>query len=173
MNQHPLLQKVINNYIIQRSLHDYLCSTMCICLNLVWLEERKIKYLSKLKQEHSLYVWCHHLFLFYRIKLCKYYLDAVTFSAPVFVLVNLLFPFSQFEQWSCIRTHSMCFHLIFCRPFLFGSFIFPYPLKPSTVIQFTTARPSDRDRNNQLQALLIPKSANKYLMILIILCSLD
>lgn len=90
-NRHPFLQTVINNYIIQRSLHDCLCSTMCNCLKLVWLAEQKIKYPSNLKQKHCLYIWCYHLFLFYRRKLRKRYLDAITFSAPVFVLMNSLF----------------------------------------------------------------------------------
>lgn len=50
--------------------------------------EQKTKYPSKLKQEHTLYAWCQDLFLFYRRKLCKNYLDAITLSASVFGLTN-------------------------------------------------------------------------------------
>lgn len=162
----------MKNNIIQRSLPECLYILMFNCLNFVWLVKKTLNILWSWNRMEVF--MCGVTALSYSIEenYVRNYLDTITSNAHVLVLMNSLFPLHPvLAVILCYSTKSV-FSFNFLQAFSFGSFIFPYPLKPSIVIQFTAARPFDRARNNQFQALLIQKLANNELMILIILCFL-
>lgn len=70
---------------------------------------------SKPKQEHSFYVQCHQLFVFYRRRLCKHYLDALTPSALYVCSNEFIISLATSFNSDPVLEHSLCFHLIFFR----------------------------------------------------------